>query len=179
MRTALVLGGAACVWADVEAALALGEFDGVVGCNDIGIAWPGVMDAWVSLHSMNFPAWSARRGREGRPSHQMTIGHAEAGPTAPVDRRTPYRFDGQDRSGSSGLFALKVALVDLCFDKAVLCGVPMDAQSHFFDGKAWEACAEHRKGWEQAKAAINDRARSTSGWTAKLLGKPDTIWLGA
>lgn len=179
MSTALVLGGAACVWSDVEAALNLGEFDGVIGCNDIGIVWPGAMDAWVSLHSMNFPAWSARRGREGRPPHRHIIGHAEAGPTAPVDLRTEYRFPGQDRSGSSGLFALKVALVDLGFDKAVLCGVPMDARPHFFDGKAWDACADHRKGWEQARPAILDRARSMSGWTAKLLGTPDTIWLAA
>jgi hypothetical protein len=56
MTVALVLGGAACVWDDVEAALYLGEFDGVIGANHIGIVWPGVMDGWVSLHGTSYPA---------------------------------------------------------------------------------------------------------------------------
>jgi hypothetical protein len=49
---ALVLGGAACVWRDVEAALELGEYDIVVACNDIargggvasGACWRAYVD---------------------------------------------------------------------------------------------------------------------------------------
>lgn len=182
-RIALVLGGASSVWADVEAALALGEFEGVVGCNDAGVSWPGVMDAWVSLHASHFRMWQERRRRLGLPPHKALIGHHhERGSPATdieVDRLSVYRFPDQDRSGSSGLFALKVALEDLGFDRAVLCGIPMTATPHFTDTVPWSAAAEHRKGWQQALPHIKDRARSMGGWTAELLGKPDAAWLSA
>lgn len=178
-----MLGSASCVWADVEAALDLGEFSGVVGCNDVGVHWPGVMDAWVSLHASQFRMWVERRRRRGLDPHNMLVGHAdERGnpqPKAQVDLSTAYRFPGQDRSGSSGLFAGKVALDDLGFDKIVFCGVPMTATPHFTDAVAWSAAAEHRKGWQQSAPHLKDRARSMSGWTAELLGTPDEDWLRA
>jgi hypothetical protein len=182
LTTALVLGGARNIWADVEAALELGEFDGVVGCNDIGACWPGVMDAWVSLHGSHFVMWCARRELRGRPPHKAIYSHA-AGAGEPannrrVDHFVPYQFEGQDRSGSSGLFALKVALIDLGFDKAVLCGIPMtEGDRHFFDPRDWDAALAHRQGWVQALPVIKDRARSMSGWTREILGAPTAEWL--
>jgi hypothetical protein len=100
MRTALVLGGANSVWADVQAALEIGEYSSVVGCNDVGIVWPGVMDAWVSLHGYYLQAWANRRQSKGLPPHAALYGHAEA---PAVTHVTPYKFPGQDHSGSSGL----------------------------------------------------------------------------
>lgn len=177
MKTALVLGGARTIWADVEAALELGEFDGVVGCNDVGIVWPGVMDAWVSLHGNNLKAWAHQRQTKGHPPHAALYGHTEA---AAVTHVTPYKFPGQDHSGSSGLFALKVALIDLGFDRAVLCGVPMIAEhNHFFDPRAWDGARHHQIAWRECLAQIKDRARSMSGWTSELLGRPDAAWLSS
>ncbi len=175
-RVALVLGGARSVYADVQAALDLGEFQGAVACNDIGIVWPGALDAWVSLHVDNFRGWNNRRLSAGRPPHKALYGHAFApGPDIII---TPYKFQGQDNSGSSGLFALKVALVDLGFDKAVLCGIPMSADgNHFFDPRPWDAAQHHQKAWREALPQIENRARSMSGWTSTLLGKPDENWL--
>ena len=183
MRVALVLGGGACVWDDLEAALNLGEFHGVVTCNDVTAAYPGPIDACASLHSNSWGRWLGERASRGYPRPGKVFGHdgakgarhAEA-----TDEFIEYRFPGQDRSGSSGLFALKVALIDLGFDKAVLCGVPMAPnQRHFFDLRPWGAAHAHRKGWEQALPAMKDRARSMSGWTAELLGQPTEEWLGA
>lgn len=182
MRAALVLGGAGCVWEDVDAALALGEFSGVVACNDVGAAWPGKLDAWVSLHPEKFGIWSAQRVAAGYPFPGAILAHEEAsgrkGLPACVTGRTNFRFPGQRESGSSGLFALKVALVDLGFDKAVLCGVPMDAgPGHFFDPAAWRAAVSHRRGWHDVIPTLKNKARSMSGWTREQLGAPTSSWI--
>ena len=50
---------------------------------------------------------------------------------------------------------------------------------HFFNPEAWRAAEAHHKGWHQALPQIKDRARSMSGWTAELLGKPEAEWLAA
>tara|TARA_R110002051_G_scaffold22502_5_gene58173 strand:+ start:735 stop:1286 length:552 start_codon:yes stop_codon:yes gene_type:complete len=183
LRIALVLGGGACVWSDLEAALDLGQFDGVVTCNDVTAAYPGRIDACASLHSSSWGGWLAERERRGQPRPGVVFGHTGAKGarlTDQVDRFVDYRFPGQDRSGSSGLFALKVALVDLGFDRAVLCGVPMTSgQKHFFDAHDWAGAQAHRIGWQQALPHIVDRARSMSGFTRELLGEPTEEWLGA
>lgn len=183
MRAALVLGGGACVWADMEAALNIGEFQAVMTCNDVTAAYPGPIDACASLHSASWPMWLDERERRGYERPLTVFGHNEARgglKTNRVDVFTEYRFPGQDRSGSSGLFALKVALIDLGYDRAVLCGVPMAAkQRHFFDAHDWAGAEAHKAGWHQALPHIAERARSMSGFTADLLGLPTEEWLGA
>lgn len=182
MTTALVLGGAACVWADVAAALELGEFDGVVACNDAAAEWPGPLDALVTLHAEKADLWRARRSRRGLGAPARIIGHLEAkgrSGACSVAEFVEYRFPGQVATGSSGLFALKAALVDLSFDKAVLCGVPMNDAPHFFDDAAWRGARSHAAGWQEALPAIGDRARSMSGRTAEWLGRPTSEWLSA
>lgn len=173
---ALVLGGADCVWSDAAAALDLTEFDIAVGCNDIGAYWPAPLDAWVSLHPEKFKLWKARRG--DRPPHKALY----AIPGTPADcgatRYTQSMFPSQGHAGSSGLYALKVALMDLGCSRAVLCGVPMSPERrHFFETKEWHAAANHRKGWNEAMPHIAGHARSMSGWTAQLLGYPTAEWL--
>lgn len=183
MRKALVLGGGACVWADMEAALDLGEFQAVITCNDVTAAYPGRIDACVSLHCAQWPAWLDERERRGFERPLTVFGHNEARGglrTDRVDVFTEYRFPGQDRSGSSGLFALKVALIDLGYDRAILCGVPMDeAGRHTNDPRPWRAATTYRAGWVQSLPAIANRARSMGGWTADLLGRPDAAWLAS
>ena len=92
---------------------------------------------------------------------------------------TNYLFPGQTSSGTSGLFALKVALIDLGFDRAVLCGIPMqDEAGHLRDAAApWSGAVAHWAGWLEAYPQIKDRARSMSGRTADLLGRPTAEWV--
>lgn len=183
-KTALVLGGAACVWSDIEAALDLGEYDLVVACNDVGAAWPGELDAWVSLHGEKFDLWTARRDKAGHPPAKSVIGHAVARdgvlrmPKA-ITGYAVHRFEGQKEAGSSGHFAMKYAIEDLGVDKAVLCGIPMDPIPHFFDKADWTAWRSHWRGWIEAQPHYKDRARSMSGRTRELLGAPDEEWLSA
>lgn len=180
MRTALVLGGSRTVWTDLDAALDLGEFAGVVAANDIAADWPGSLDGAASLHPDFWPRWIARRASKGFAPIPVTFGpDAFFGRKAlpPSVSLTPFTFPGQTRSGSSGLFALKVALIDLGFDRAVLCGVPMsDTEGHIVSG-SWRGAETMQAGWVEALPAIRDRARSMSGFTAELLGKPDAEWL--
>ena len=161
MRAALVLGGAQCLWDDVEAALRLGEYGAVIACNDAGASWPGPLDAICSLHEDKLrKIWLVRRARAGYVPPNVIATKATH----------THQFDGQTASGSSGLFALKLALIDLGFERAVLCGIPMDIQPHFFGGDFWPGAKSHKRGWEQALPVIKDRARSMSGWTKELLG---------
>lgn len=180
---ALVLGGANTLWDDVAGALALGSFDVVVACNDASAAWPGRLDAAVSLHAEKFGLWMERRSRAGHPAPGAVVGHSTVRQgiirvSEVLTDFVEYRFTGQQDSGSSGLFALKYALEDMGASRAVLCGVPiLDSGAHFFDPNPWGAAASHRRGWVQARPVIGDRARSMSGWTADTLGRPTKEWL--
>ena len=167
MRTCLILGGADSVWPDIEAALDLGEFYGIVGANLIGIYWPGSFDAFVSLHPDKFKIWAERRRRRGLPAHKALIGNTDTDP----------RFPGQEGPGSSGLFALKVALIDLGFDRAVLCGVPLTTTPHFNDAADWRHATYYHAAFHSILPQIAHRTRSMSGLTRDVLGSPTSEWI--
>lgn len=184
-RTCLVLGGASCLQDDLDAYA--GPIDGVVACNDAGTIYPGPLDAWVSLHARYFESknWLAERERAGFEPARRLIGHHEAIPS--IELHCPdlakkivakhYCFPGHARSGSSGLFAAKVALVDLKFDIAVLCGIPLTATPHFFDppSKPWNPAIQYRSEWMNVPKEWRDKMRSMSGWTSVLLGPPSNV----
>lgn len=182
MTIALVLGSASTVWADVDAALSLGEFDAVVTCNDITVAWRGEIAAAASYHPECWALWLERRRRANLPAPARLFGHAEFNTShlrnhgAPIEY-VESRLPGQVQTGSSGLFAVKVALEELGHDRAVLCGMPLDERPHFFDQVRWRDPATYRRGWTEALPAIRDRVRSMSGWTSRLLGRPSEEWI--
>lgn len=172
-KTALVIGGAHCVFNDIENYD--GPIDGVVACNDVGAEYPGELTAWVSLHPDKFAKWAEKREANGHPPCPQYFGH-RTGTSGQIKgipiKQTPYMFPGQKQTGSSGLFALKVALLDLGFDRAVLAGIPMEQTPHFFDGKAWKSADNFRKAWLTVPDEYMMRAKSLSGWTSVLLGRP-------
>lgn len=181
MRTCLVLGGADTLHDDL--ARYSGPVDGVVACNDAGAEWSGRLDAWVSLHPRFFEAkgWRERRAERGYPAAAGHYCHASAKePVAADVIRTAMELPGQAEmfSGSSGLFAAKVALIDLGFDMAVLCGVPMTAAPHFHGADHWTSARGKspalgfRRAWLQVAPEYRGRMRSMSGWTRILLGGP-------
>jgi len=176
VKTALVLGGASCLHDDITAYI--GAVDGCVACNDAGAEWSGDLDGWVSLHPQFFTGKGWLDKRQGPPPKRLFAHHAankavQIGRYPPGIEFTDYQFPEQHRSGSSGLFAAKVALIDLGFDRAVLCGVPMDPRPHFFDREDWKSAEGFRGAWLAVPQEYRDRIRSMSGWTRVLLGAPE------
>lgn len=167
-RSCLVLGGAASLWDDVEAALDLGEFDGVIATNDAGAVWKGPLTAWATLHPEKLPNWKREREASGYPMEFQAWSNRS---DRSIDRVT------HNWHGSSGLFAVKVAR-ELGFDRIVLCGVPMNAAgAHFFDEKPWVDVKSYTAGWHKHREVIAPFVRSMGGWTQELLGAPTPEWL--
>lgn len=174
VKKCLILGSANCLRHDLRRALSLAEFEGVVVCKGAGLAWSGRVDAWVSLHPDRIASDIARRRKYDWPDADRVYGHKEA---SGVTHVLPYKFDEQKTSGSSGLFALRVAM-ELGFDKFVLCGIPLLKEAGRLDGmERWRGAIAFRRGWEQVLPRIKDTTRSMSGWTKQLLGEPTAEWL--
>lgn len=175
MKRALILGGAKSVWDDIEAALRIGEFDAVIACNDIGAAWSGDVECWVTLHPENMAALMKTRADRGyRPAKKLAY-HEAMGGTPKADLITPYHWERSHRSASSGIFAAKVA-IELGF-KGVLCGVPLTPTPHFNINRGWIYANDFIIGFDEALPYLKDHIRSMSGHTRKVLGEPTPEWL--
>ena len=173
MRRALVLGDAACVFADASAALDLSPFEAIAACNNMIVRWQGHLDYAISLHPEPAPDWNGLRAaikaRTDRGFNRPEVWSYK--PANCVDRWTP------DWAGSTGLLAVKV-LLELGFDRIVLAGVPIsEAEGHFYDPKPWNAARIFRRGWLGHLEEIRANTRSMSGWTAEQLGMPSAEWL--
>jgi hypothetical protein len=175
MKIALCLGGAASVQNDWALALELFQPDFVVACNDVGAIWPGRLDAWVSLHPEKLTGWREQRRLNGYPDADRYLVHGDHPPE--WTELVEFRFPGQGDSGSSGLFTAKAALIDLGADRAVLAGIPLGRETHFFDALPWDAAEEFRATWEALHLDYRSRIRSMSGWTAQFFGVPTIEWL--
>jgi hypothetical protein len=176
VKKALVLGSALCVWNDIEVALNLSEFDGVIAVKDAGKLYPGEIVSWVSLHPERFAKEVPLRAKLGYPAAGELVGHY--GSSAKGVTLVDYKFIGQSSTGSSGLFGVKRAF-ELGFDKVVICGMPLEASGgKLGEGRVWRGSVHFRRGWEQALPQIQYRVRSMSGWTRQLLGSPTAEWLG-
>jgi hypothetical protein len=174
VKSALIIGGSGSALAEAEEAMALGRYDLTIAINDVGTLWSGPIDIWCSLHPDKMAGWREARARAGYPAASRHIGHVAA---PGVDEGREYRFAGQPSSGSSGLFAVKIAIDDGC-ERIVLAGVPMSPElGHHNDGKPWDECNVYLPAWEWAMPIMRDKVRSMSGWTAEKLGRPDADWL--
>lgn len=178
MTVALVLGGASCLHDDLAAALDLVTPDLIVACNDAGTV-VGRVDAWVSLHSENFPHWIGERKANGFDNAPSLYSHIiqEKAVGLPITV-TPWAFPDQPETASSGVFAIKVALYDIGCDRAILCGIPMTSTPHFFDAEDWPPAERYFNRLAQLNKNDLSRVRSMSGATAELLGRPSPDWLG-
>ena len=176
VKRCLILGSANCLRADLRGALSMAEFEGVVACKGAGLEWRGRLDAWVSLHPKTLPRDIERRRRRGLPDADRTYGHER---TPGVSHSLQYKFPGQVNSGSSGLFALRVAMNEFDFDQFVLCGIPLVKEYGRIDGKEhWSGANSFRLGWNEVLPQIKNSVRSMSGWTKTILGPPTPEWLG-
>lgn len=173
MLTAIVLGGAACVWEDMAAALELFTPDLVVATNHAGMDHQGRVDHWCTMHPELLPTWIAKREAKGLPP---------AGQYWTAERRLkPVKPDipmgrAENWGGSSGMLAPVVAVYHLGCTRVVLCGVPMDAkQAHYDDPRPWADFGNYRRAWITRQTQMT-AVRSMSGWTRQLLGAPTKEW---
>lgn len=178
--TALVLGGSKSVWKEIRRAKALGEYEGVIAANYIGMTWPEPLDAWVSQHPNEFDRMIPEREANGHPPAARVFGslHKDRRPETAVVELIEHRFPGQVQTGSSGLFAVKVALADMGFERVVLCGVPLTQEGgHFAEDGPWRGAPSFYTGWREVIPLIRDRVRSLSGWTRETFGAPTPNWI--
>lgn len=178
MTYALVCGGGADVWRERESALAmLGPPAFAVACNEAAVHFPGALRGFCTLHPEKLPAWLETRAGLRLPAPDAVFSHKAR---ACVTRVVPHKvWPGGlklNRSGSSGLFCVRVAL-ELGATHVVVCGVPMTATLNRFSQQKWAAAEHYRVAWEAAAAVIGARCRSMSGWTRELLGPPTPEWL--
>jgi len=85
---------------------------------------------------------------------------------------TQAMFEKQKQGGSSGLFAARVGLEVLKYERVVLCGIPMEATAHFNRPEPWADAIPSRQGWLEALPVLKGKVFSMSGWTRELLGAP-------
>jgi len=177
MTVAVVLGGGNTLQSDVAAyAETGGPVDMVIACNDAGYWYQPGVDVWVSLHPEKFFAWDEKRAMAGIPEPKVKAAHRQpkANVCVQLDLVTDFKFPDQPKSGSSGMFAAKIGLIDMECDHVVLCGVPMQsASAHFFDQKEWNAAEGFRRSWLDIPPEYVARMRSMSGWTRVFCGPPE------
>jgi len=181
MTLALVVGCSDHVWDEVEAAQRLADYHAFYVCKMAGIHWDEGHFVWVTLHPEYMAHYQEkRRALELPDCYEIVaplINEVGAHWQHHADRRVSYRFPGMSASGSSGLFAAKIALDD-GHDRVVLAGVPMLREAkHFARAEVWLQRDNFIDGWQQAMPHIRGKVRSLSGWTKEKLGMPTPEWL--
>jgi len=176
-RRCLILGSANNLFDDVENALSMSEFEGVVAAKRAGVLWPGRLDAFVTLHPDRLTTDLKERESLGYQMPERVFSHVTLKAWPHVTDRIDYLLGGQRTSGSSGLFAVLVAQ-SLGFTKCVLCGIPLDEDFGKLGtvGK-WTGRHVFRQGFLQMLPSLKTNTRSMSGFTAQHLGTPTPDWL--
>lgn len=176
----LVLAGAACLWDDVRELRQLGVDPAactIIAVNDALFRWPGRVDHFATLHPEEMAWRAARRARCSYPGDYETW-----------TRPYPFGYHARARlcdhvlggwsEGSSGLFAVGVALEGLGLRRVLLAGCPMDASAHLGRGGGpWTGVETYWPAWLERAARLAPAVRSLSGRTRELLGEPDQKWL--
>lgn len=169
----VVLGGSPTVFDDLERTKELlgREPFGIVACNLAGIAYPGEIQGWASLHSEMMATWRAQR--RGNADYRAFIPSRH--PNCPDGTIVIPRWDG-----SSGLYGGEVALSQFQAGGVILCGVPMDPEAgHFATPGFWSGGTHYRKAFTDALPTLGGRVRSMGGWSAQVYGHPTREWLAA
>lgn len=175
--TCFIIGGATSVWHDLdEARKQFGECD-VVAVNDVGEEYSGPLKAWVSIHGEQFPKWTRKRAANGYDKAELLVTGSSAMQNQPNLSEMGVQAElvlwpEQTLSGSSGLFAVKVTLTRLSYQRVILCGVPMcPTYKHYFDKQEWDDAPAYWPGWRSVyEQHLKGRVFSMSGWTRNLLG---------
>ena len=170
MKTAIILGGADCVWQDYESLKHLHDKAQIIAVNDAGYEFSGKLTAWATLHPEKMPKWKAKRQANGFDMDFITVGYGKKGFHIPssVDYWLECWRSEKSISGSSGLYAVQVA-IELKFDEIWLCGVPMNTDKNIFRNEAWKVANDYRDVWLERLPELKGKVFSCSGWTKEVL----------
>ncbi len=176
MTYAVVLGSAQCWAEDMRSARrTLGNPERVYAVNDAGAHYANELFAFVTLHPETLRYWLDERHAAGNPYPLNVWSHENRPGVTGVHAQ--YIYPGAINSGSSGLYAVKVATEVYREKKIVLCGVPMDTTPRFFGSRHWHESDSFYSAWVAAAERLKHNTRSMGGRTATLLGFPSTTWL--
>lgn len=178
-RPALVCGGGADVFLDIDEALNRVKDPVIFAVNDIGMFLPKI-DHWVSLHHKNMPAWKAVRWLHPSKWPETTYYHSTDYEGSTIDycweNLTPVM-------ALSGYFAMQIAWIMGC-RPILLAGCPGTYSRRFFERERREGVGygggstssddnirnqliQEMNRLPEFKAAV----RSMSGWTREFFGK--------
>jgi hypothetical protein len=172
-QVAVVIGGAEDVFDEWRQAKELCEealVDPVTFVTNDSISlFPDRIDHAVTLHPDKYDReWRDARAARGLDPPGIVWAHR---------RHKVANRDTPDWGGSSGLFAIKVAL-EVGFDKIILCGVPMTLEAGHVVRKApWRACDQFRRAWGRHQRELTNHICSFSGWTRTTFGPPSVGFL--
>lgn len=172
---AIVLGSSRAALDELSAAFELCPGAPVICVNDSLRTCPVKAHAFATLHHEK-----ARRFLRGLDIDGLPLFTMEQ----PARDEFQWTIVREKWAGTSGLYAVQIALNQLGFAGVIVAGVPID-HTHgtaypLHRGQPWAGGYHdrYRRAW--AKAAlpfIRDRVRSMSGFTRELLGAPDADWL--
>lgn len=173
LTAAVVLGGAASVWEELEKATKLCDTAGmhyeILACNDMIQLWQGE-GIGCTLHPAKLLDWMNARAYNRFPNLKEVWCYQQH---RCVTNVTP------DWLGSVGLYGVKIAL-ERGTQRVILCGVHMSPMSgHIVRGadKPWKAAPGFRKYWLPRIPALTPVVRSYGGWTRATFGEPTEDWL--
>lgn len=169
MKTFLIVGGAACVHEDLRAVVDM-KFDGILAVNDMILDCSLPITAGVTAHFDESDKWASR----GVPIWSFA---KECAVTDRLQIRSGWY-------GTSGLYAVQVALDAYEADRVIVAGCPLDETGHYNKDKGLEyddvsreqAVKFYRQGWDMAYPEIVGKVASLSGWTRRLLGSPEEVF---
>lgn len=188
MKKAFILGSSHCMMGDLATARmrCRGEAD-VWAVKFAGVKYPGELKGWASLHVEKFAPLLGQRRENKYPDPEFCVVHRARKPDekwpllsgVTVVVQPEFLWGEGSNSGSSSLYAVKTC-IQLGYERIVLCGCPMDADSEHMEpnGKARfaKAAESFKRGWTSAFPEINGKVKSMSGWTRALLGEPEEGW---
>lgn len=170
MKIVLVCGSAECLFDDLARMKELLDVAYDVACiNHTALYYPYFFNYWIGWHPEIFAG--LRKFVKGNPITMSS--QKEEG----VD--SVWNFNGFYASDSS-LYAAKIML-ELKYDRVILCGSPMDNSRKFYEPygaeKPQHSADNIQEAWRQEVAGFKDRVKSMSGNTRHILGAPTKEWL--
>ena len=166
--TLLVVGGAPCVWDDLEAWWEFDHHHDVCVVNEIGRLFPCHFQHAFSYHH----TFLVEKGITAPFVHTIRRGGDYSG-------MYPWRL--RDTGGSSGFMAARCAIKYWGYKRVVVAGCPINNDGHFSSlagsPDSYRYAETFLSAWRRHHKTIGSRLRSMSGNTRDIYGPPTKEWL--